>query len=135
MAVHFFYEEIRSESVPEAVGAECRHVHRYYYDDISDEVMIQIISIVGRQGPEISRGRASGTLSRAGIHSTARMRASNLAERLAGLPILGRTLSVNQIIRAVHQADMRKCLRKASDKPTSVRIVLLCQQPDVVAQC
>jgi len=41
MAVHFFYEEIRSESVSEAVGTECRHVHRYYYDDISDEVMIR----------------------------------------------------------------------------------------------
>lgn len=41
MAVHLFYEEMNSESVPEAVGKECRYVHRYYYDDISDEVMVR----------------------------------------------------------------------------------------------
>lgn len=41
MAVHLFYEEMRSELPLQAEGAERRNIHRYYYDDISDEVLIR----------------------------------------------------------------------------------------------
>lgn len=41
MAVHLFYEETKPRAVPESTGDANLEINRYYYDDISDEVLIR----------------------------------------------------------------------------------------------
>ena len=41
MAVHLFYEETKPRAVPEGTGDAHLEIDRYYYDDISDEVLIR----------------------------------------------------------------------------------------------
>jgi hypothetical protein len=48
--------------------------------------------------------------------------------------LLDRFFRASQVVGAAHQRQMREGLRKIADEPPRSRVVLLAQEPDIVAQ-
>src|SRR5688572_171374 len=58
----------------------------------------------------------------------------NRGSRLLLLPRVVRTLVNREGTRGIDQRDVAECLREVTDQPLSLGVVLLRQQPNVVAQ-
>jgi hypothetical protein len=59
---------------------------------------------------------------------------SDACHRLFAAALLGRFIHTGQVMRAVHQGDMRKSLRKIPDQAAPRNVVFFREQADIVAK-
>jgi hypothetical protein len=82
MAVHLFYEETKLGEVSESNGEATLEINRYYYDDISDEILIRSFQSHGAQSRPPTF-RAEDRMSVADAPEHIRQRASHLKSESA----------------------------------------------------